>query len=130
MTTTLAPTPITSSPVVTGTDTLLDLLHDSLSAIEEQDPDSLHSTSAAGRALVSLSSIARQAAGALGSESGVCLADAAGVVVVRDLVSATRLLSRAASRGASGDRDAQVSRLVPPAKGMHATLLEAMTADV
>lgn len=129
MTTTIERTDSISGTTDPGTDRLLALLHDTLSAIEEQDPDLLHSRKAAGRALIHLAAIARQAADALGSEPGATLADGPGVVVVRDLVSATRLLARAATGEVSRNRDAVVSRLVPSAKGMHAALLEAMTVD-
>lgn len=128
MTTTMTPTQTASGPVTTAAESLLALLSDSLSAIEEQDPDLLHSTTSAGSALLSLAGIARQAVGALGSDPGVRLIAGPGVVVVRDLVVATRLLARAASRGSSTDDGPDVGCLVPTAKGMHAALLEAMTA--
>ena len=130
MTITIDRTGSISGTTAAGTDSLLALLHESLSAIEERDPDLLHSWTAPGQALVHLAALARQATAALGAEPGTCLTDGPGVVVVRDLVSATRLLTRAGTRGVSTDGETEVSRLVASAKGMHAALLEAMTVDV
>lgn len=111
----------------TATERLLALLTDALSACEEQDLDLLHGRSRAGSALMSLSAVARRAAAALGAGAGVHLTDGPGVVVVRDLVAATRLLARTADRRATDDVP-EVQDLLAVAKGVHATLLETMTS--
>ena len=100
MTTTLHP-PETSASTSTSTSTppgLQELraeLHDALLACAQEDPDLFHSSTAAGRALLALASRARSAAGALGVDPGTCLTSGPGVVVVRDLVAAVRLLDAA-----------------------------------
>ena len=125
MTTTIARDRTAAGTTTSGPGMLLALLHDALSAVEEQDLDLLHARTPAGSALMSLSAITRRAAGALGADPGVHLTDGPGVVVVRDLVAATRLLARAAP---SADGSADVGHLVAAAKGVHARLLEMVTS--
>ncbi|HEX2361197.1 MAG TPA: hypothetical protein VHI11_03900 [Jiangellaceae bacterium] len=105
------------------------MLRHALAACEEQDLESLHGRTAAGRALVSLSALARGAASALGAAPGASLTDGPGVVVVRDLVSATRQLARwAPGATMTVTSGANVSGLVPTAKVLHAQLLDAMAS--
>lgn len=127
MTTTIPTEIAVESRTPTATEMLLAVLADALSACEEQDLDLLHGRTRAGSALLSLSAVARRAAAALGADAGVHLTDGPGVVVVRDLVAATRLLARTADRRATDDVP-EVHRLLAAAKGVHATLLETMTA--
>lgn len=127
MTTTLTGTPIQSQATPTASGMLLAVLSDALSACEEQDLDLLHGRSHAGASLIRLSALARRAAAALGTDAGVHLTDGSGVVVVRDLVAATRLLARTAERTATDDVP-EVHDLLAVAKGVHATLMETMTA--
>jgi hypothetical protein len=104
------------------------VLRHALAACEEQDLESLHGRTAAGRALVSLSALARGAASALGAAPGASLTDGPGVVVVRDLVSATRQLARAPGATMTVTSGANLSGLVPTAKALHAQLLDAMAS--
>lgn len=116
----------TSAPATTGAvDLLLDVLADALAACEDHDLDVLHSRTAAGTALTSLAAIARRAVAALGGDPGVHLTDGPGVVVVRDLVSATRVLARTAAHQPTDDR--LLGNLPAAAKGVHAALRESMT---
>lgn len=127
MTTTTLTEVAVESRTPTATEMLLAVLADALSACEERDLDLLDGRSRAGSALLSLSAIARRAVAVLGAGAGVQLTDGAGVVVVRDLVVATRLLSRNAD-GRAADDVPEVQDLLAVAKGVHATLLETMTA--
>jgi hypothetical protein len=107
----------------TGTaDLLRDVLHDALDVAADGDVDAFDSRTPSGRALVSLAALARQAAGALGDEPGIPVADGPGVVVVRDLAAAVRLLDRALSRSAE---PADVDGFLPTAKGLQARLHDA-----
>ena len=119
-----------TSLTTTGAELLLVLLRDALSVAADQDPDRLHSATAAGRALVALSALAREAARALGAEPGPPLTGGPGVVVVRELSAATRLLDRAASRATRDGVSPDVADLVATAKGLHAHLLEAVASAV
>jgi hypothetical protein len=83
-------------------DGLLGILHDTVDAVAELDPDLLHSHTSAGDAVLTLAGAARAAAEVLGSEPGVALRTAPGVVVVRDLVAAVSLLETASSRRIGG----------------------------
>jgi hypothetical protein len=98
---------------------LLNILHDTVDAVAELDPDLLHSHTHAGHAVVALAGAARAAAEALGTEPGTTLRTAPGVVVVRDLVAAVSLLELAASRRRPSDPRAlqQVSRRASTAHG-------------
>ena len=73
-----------------------------MSVAADDDADRYSSRTPAGRALLSLATLARRAAGALGAEPGVTLPGAAGVVVQRELAAAARLLDEAAE-AAHGD---------------------------
>lgn len=127
MTTTIDHTDIESRTIAPATQILLAVLHDAVAACEERDLELLHARTAAGRALVSLSALARRAAGALGTAPGTCLTNGPGVVVVRDLVAATRLLARVAPGATmTVTSGANVSGLVATAKALHAELLDAM----
>ena len=127
MTTTILTQTAVESRTPRATEMLLAVLIDALSACEEQDLDLLHGRSRVGSELLSLSAVARRAAAALGADAGVHLTDGPGVVVVRDLVAATRLLARTADRTTTDDVPG-VHDLLAVAKGAHATLLETMTA--
>jgi hypothetical protein len=123
VTTTIDHTDIESRAIAPATQILLAVLHDAVAACEERDLELLHARTAAGRALVSLSALARRAAGA----PGTCLTNGPGVVVVRDLVAATRLLARVAPGATmTVTSGANVSGLVATAKALHAELLDAM----
>src|SRR4051794_40603328 len=99
------------------------LMHDALDVAADDAANSFDSRTPAGRALLSLATLARQAAGALGAEPGTTLAGGPGVVVVREFTAAVRRLDRAASR--SGE-SADVDGFLATAKGMHARLHDAV----
>ena len=84
---------------------LLTVLGDALVLCAECDDAQLASCTHAGRAVLSLAALARRTAAALGVDPGVPLSAGPGVVVVRDLSSATGLLIRAVgpSEGPPGD---------------------------
>lgn len=130
MTTTLSrPVPRTAAqaPTTGAPDLLLDVLTDALAAVEDADLDRLHARTAPGAALLTLAAIARRAVAELGGEPGTDLSSGPGVVVVRDVASATRLLARtAAAAPAAGG--ARLGDLPARAKGVHAALRESMTA--
>lgn len=129
MTTTIDHTGIESRTTAAATQILLAVLHDALAACEEQDLELLRASTTAGSALVSLSALARGAAGALGAMPGACLTDGPGVVVVRDLVAATRKLARVATGATmTVTSEANISGLVAMAKALRAQLLDAMAA--
>lgn len=73
---------------------LLDVLH-RIAEVAFTDPDELGSQHPAGRELLTLATTARRATCALGGRPGVVVTDAPGVVVVRELVAATRALAAA-----------------------------------
>ena len=80
-----------------ATDDLRLLLDDVLLSVAAgDDADRYSSRTPAGRTLLSLATLARRAAGALGADPGVELDGAAGVVVQRELAAAARLLHEAA----------------------------------
>ena len=126
MTATIFRTDSASRTTTSGAEVLLGLLRDALSVAAEQDLDRLHSGATAGKALVALSALAREAAGALGADPGVRLTAGPGVVVLRELAAATRLLDRAAPRSAGDGFPRDLGILVATAKGVHARLLEAV----
>ena len=74
---------------------LLDILQDAVAAVAHVDPDDLGSWLPAGRELLDLAGLARAATAALGGQPGTTVTEAPGVVVVRELVAATRTLSAA-----------------------------------
>lgn len=74
---------------------LLDLLNARVGALAFAEPDEFHSGHEAGRELLELAATARRAAACLGASAGTVVTQAAGVVVVRELVAATRTLAAA-----------------------------------
>jgi len=108
----------TTTRTASSADLLRDLLHDALSVAADDTADSFDSRTATGSALLSLAGLARQAAGALGAEPGFPVTSAPGVVVVRELAAAVRLLD------STGDGD--VDGLLATAKGLHAQLHDAV----
>jgi hypothetical protein len=98
-------------------------MHDALAVAADDTADSFDSRTPAGRALVSLATLARQAAGALGAEPGTTIAGGPGVVVVREFAAAVRLLDQAAARSAAS---ADVDGFLAAAKGTHARLHDAV----
>lgn len=98
MTMTMHRRPVASPGVhETTTARVLGVLRDALSACAERDPDLFCSTTDAGRAVVSLARSARTAAAAWGAQPGPFLHDGPGIVVVRDLARAVRLVEAAAA---------------------------------
>jgi hypothetical protein len=79
----------------TDPDIIRVLANDALAMVAGEDPDRFGSDTAAGRALLSLAARARFAAATRGADSGTPLTAGPGVVVVRDLVAAVRLLDSA-----------------------------------
>jgi hypothetical protein len=79
---------------------------DALLHCVERGPDLFSTSTSAGRILVELSAVTRTAVRAVGEDAGTCLAAGPGVVVVRDLASAVRLLTRAAAGPVDADRPA------------------------
>jgi hypothetical protein len=125
MTTTMLRTDSTTR-TASSTVLLRELMHDALSLAADDAADSFDSRTTTGRTLLSLAAVARQAAGALGAEPGIPVTTAPGVVVVRELAAAVRLLDRAGSPDAgSGDVDGHLAA----AKALHAQLHEALARD-
>jgi hypothetical protein len=81
-------------------DALLATLRNALDAHADDDADPRGGTPA-GRALLTLAALARSTAAALGADPGTPLTNGPGVVVLRDLAAATRLLDRAVTAAAS-----------------------------
>ena len=79
---------------LSGTD-LLAVLNDAVASVADVDPDELGSSRPAGRELLRLARLARTAAAGLGRHPGTAVTEAPGVVVVRELVAATRTLAAA-----------------------------------
>jgi hypothetical protein len=124
MTTAVCP-PTTTPATTAGLDELLGALDDAIDLIAQVDDLALHTGTAAGRALAQLAGLARAVAALLGQDVGRPLTHGPGVVVVRDLVAAARLLQRAVA--ASRDTAAVPAGVAATAEGLHAQLLEAMT---
>ena len=122
MTTTLVRTDSTTR-TATSAELLRELMHDALTAAADDAADSFDSRTATGRTLLSLAAVARTAAGALGTEPGIPVTSAPGVVVVRELAAAVRLLDRA---GTPDAETAEVEGLLPAAKALHAQLHDAL----
>ena len=72
---------------------LLDLLRARVAAVAFDEPDEFHSWHEAGRELLELAATARRATAYLGGHAGTVVTRAPGVVVVRELVAATRALA-------------------------------------
>jgi hypothetical protein len=120
MTTTMPRRPMPRSETATRTAGLLgEVLHDALDVAADGDADSFDSRTPSGRALVSLATLARQAAGALGDEPGIPVAGGPGVVVVREFAAAVRLFDRAL---AHSPESADVDGMLATAKGLQARL--------
>jgi|tagenome__1003787_1003787.scaffolds.fasta_scaffold20031119_1 hypothetical protein len=84
-------------PMADDADVLLATLRNALEAHADVDDLDLHGRTPAGRALITLAARARAATATLGTDPGTPLTDGPGVVVLRDLAAATRLLERAAA---------------------------------
>ena len=124
MTTTLLQTSTSRTPT---TDVLRLLLDDVLVAVgADDDADRYSSRTPAGRALVSLTTLARRAAGALCVGPGVALAGGPGVVVQRELAAAARLLDEAAE--ATTGESWEIADLLVRAERLQAQLVETLAA--
>ena len=87
----------TGTTRTSATDALRLLLDDVLLSVgADDDADRYSSRTPAGRTLLALATLARRAAGALGTDPGVALTGGPGIVVQRELASAARLLDEAA----------------------------------
>lgn len=78
---------------------LLALLRDMVGSSIDLDPDLLHSTLPAGRAVLTATAAARAYTAGNGGTSGTALTEAPGIVVMRDLVRALDLLESTVPRG-------------------------------
>ncbi|MFL6097337.1 MAG: hypothetical protein ACJ71Y_17945 [Blastococcus sp.] len=124
MTTTLLQTSTSRTPT---TDVLRLLLDDVLLSVRaDDDADRYSSRTPAGRALVSLTTLARRAAGALCVGPGVALAGGPGVVVQRELAAAARLLDEAAE--ATTGESWEIADLLVRAERLQAQLVETLAA--
>ena len=74
-------------------DALRDLMHDALSVAADDTAVSFDGGTVAGRTLLALAAVARQAAKALGADPGITVLAGPGVVVVREFAAAVRLLT-------------------------------------
>jgi hypothetical protein len=108
-------------------DALRALLDDALSVAADDAGDSFEGGTVAGRTLLAMAAVARQAAGALGADPGISILAAPGVVVVREFAAAVRLFDSVADKADEGNLDG----LLAMAKGLHAQLFDAVsrTAD-
>ena len=122
MTTTILLPDTTTRTTTPGVDLLRAVLHDALSVAADDAGDSFDGGTATGRALLGLAALARQAAGAFGTDPGITVLAGPGVVVVRELAAAVRLFDQAAARGGTADVDG----LLATAKALHAQLHEAV----
>jgi hypothetical protein len=118
---TTASLPTGSTTRTFAVDALRVLLDDALSVAASDDTDRLSGDTAAGRALLSLAALARQAAGRLGADAGTSLTTGPGVVVVRDLAAAVRLLDRTTDGGTAAE---DFDPVLAQAQGLRAQLLE------
>lgn len=107
---------------------VLGILHATVDAVAELDPDLLHSHTCAGHAVVTLAGAARAAAAVLGAEPGTALRTASGVVVVRDLVAAVSLLELAASRRGGPSNPRALQQITRRATTAHGQFLRAVPA--
>lgn len=83
-----------SVPALRGA-ALLSVLRDVVRAATDLNPDLLHSTLPAGRAVIRLATAARADAAASGIDAGTPLTSGPGIVVMRELVQALGLLESA-----------------------------------
>jgi hypothetical protein len=123
MTTTMLRTDHPVPTTTSGVDDLRPLLYDALSVASDDSADSFDGGTTKGRTILALAKVAREAAGALGADPGIAVLAGPGVVVVRELAAAVRLLDRAAASD-HGARD--LDGLLATAKGLHAQLHEAV----
>jgi hypothetical protein len=122
MTTTFPQTGTTRTPT---TDVLRLLLDDVLAFVgADDDADRYSSRTPAGWALVSLTTLARQAAGALCVGPGVALTGGPGVVVQRELAAAARLLDAAAE--ATNGESWEIANLLVRAERLRVQLEETL----
>lgn len=103
--------------------TLLAVLRDVVAAAADLDPDMLHSTLPAGRAVLTLSAAARAHVAGLGHDAGTTLTDGPGIVVLRDLVRALDLLERTA--GSPSSLHAPSTTLAEEVVGAYRAFLDA-----
>jgi hypothetical protein len=124
MTTTMLPT---STTRISSTDDLRLLLDDVLLSVGADDtPDRYAGGTPAGRIVLALATVARRAAGALGTYPGVALTGGPGIVVQRELAAAARLLDEAAE--AARSESWEVDDLLVTAQGLRARLVETLAA--
>jgi hypothetical protein len=100
---------------------LLSVLGDALVLCAECDDAQLAGCTHAGQAVLSLAALARRASAALGVDPGVPLTGGPGVVVVRDLSSATGLLVRAVGPTTAPSDDVAEHLLVRLRRGLTRT---------
>jgi hypothetical protein len=118
MTTTMLRTDTTTT---SDLDDIRTMLHDALEVAADDAADLFDGGTTTGKTLLALAALARQTAGALGADPGITVLAGPGVVVVRELAAAVRLLDQAASDRTPGDLDG----VRAAAKGLHARLLDA-----
>jgi hypothetical protein len=93
----------TRTTETSATDGLRLLLDDVLLSVgADDDADRYPSRTVAGRTLLALATLARRATAALGTDPGVALSGGPGIVVLRELASAARLLDEAAAAAPGG----------------------------
>ena len=116
---------MTTTSLDSGPTSALRLLVDDvlLAVAADHDTDRYAGRTPAGRALLSLATLARRAAGALAADSGGTLHDAPGTAVRRELAAAARLLGEAAE-GAHGE-PWQIADLLVRAERLRAQLPDA-----
>jgi hypothetical protein len=115
----------TTTTTVTTADVLLSALDDAIDLVARHEDDDFPTGTRAGRLLADLAGLARTTVTALGADGGRPLAEGPGVVVVRELVTATRLLRRALEASGPGTVPAGAAAA---AKAVHALLPAAVTA--
>ena len=120
MTTTMLHTDSTTSDI----DDIRALLHDALEVASDDTADLFDGGTTTGKTLLALAALARRTAGALGADPGITVLAGPGVVVVRELAAAVRLLDQTASDRPVGDLDG----VRATAKGLHARLHEVARA--
>jgi hypothetical protein len=127
MTTVAAPTTTAPrTPTTAPADVLLEALDDAVDLVARHEDGDWHTGTPTGRLLADLAGLARATVRSLGRDAGTPLVEGQGVVVVRELVTATRLLRRTlAAGGAAGTVPAGTAAT---AKAIDARLLEAFPA--